>query len=135
MPVVETPKASRVTGLVLSGLFVLFMVFDTTIKLIRLPVVGDTLVGLGWPRNAGFGIGVMELVFVALYIFPRTGVFGAILMTGVLGGAVATHVRIGSPLFSHDLFGVYLGLLMWGGLWLRDARLRTLMPWSAERGV
>ncbi len=64
-----------------------------------------------------------------LYVFPRTSVLGAILVTGVMGGAVATHMRVGSPLFSHILFGVYLGLFAWGGLWLRDARLRTIMPW------
>ena len=73
----------------------------------------------------------MELVFVALYLFPRTAVLGAVLMTGVLGGATAAHVRIDDPLFSHILFGVYLGAFMWGGLWLRDPRLRALAPWRA----
>jgi hypothetical protein len=86
------------------------------------------MAGLGWPAGSGRAIGALELVLLALYLAPRTAVLGAVLMTGLLGGAVATHVRIGDPLFSHVLFGVYLGLFAWGGLWLRDRRLRGLMP-------
>lgn len=118
------------TGRMLSSLFVLFMVFDVGIKLAGLPVVAETLEGVGWPGRLGFGIGVLELAALVLYAVPRTAVLGAVLMTGVLGGAVATHLRVGSPLFSHTLFGVYLGLLAWGGLWLRDARLRAVLPWA-----
>lgn len=118
----------RITGYVLTGFFTLFMAMDITIKLIRLPVVATTMTALGWPPEAGLWIGVMELVIVALYLWPRTAVLGAVLFTGVLGGAIATHVRIGNPLFSHVLFGVYLGLFMWGGLYLRDAGLRAVFP-------
>jgi hypothetical protein len=75
-------------------------------------------------------MGLVLLGITALYAWPRTAVLGAILLTGYLGGAMATHVRIGSPLFSHSLFGVYLGIALWGGLWLRDARVRTLLPVS-----
>jgi hypothetical protein len=85
-------------------------------------------VQMGWPTVLSRPIGVMELVCLALYLFPRTSVIGAVLMTAILGGAVATHVRIGDPLFSHILFGVYLGLFMWGGLYLRDPRVRRVMP-------
>lgn len=116
------------TGRVLSTLFVLFMVFDVTIKLIGLPIVDETMAQLGWPAGMGLMIRVLEAACLALYLYPRTSVLGAVLMTGVLGGAVATHVRVDSPLFSHILFGVYLGLAMWGGLWLRDERLRGLFP-------
>jgi hypothetical protein len=123
-----TPRAMLWAGWVLSGIFILFMIFDVTIKLIRLPVVAETMGQLGWPPAMGFVIGVIEAIILVLYVVPRTSVLGAVLMTAVLGGAVATHLRIGSPLFSHVLFGVYLGLFAWGGLWLRDGRLQRLFP-------
>jgi hypothetical protein len=125
----STPKAMLWTGRVLSALVVLFMAFDITVKLLNLPLVAETMAQLGWDAKFGPIIGVMELVIIALYLFPRTSVLGAVLFTGLLGGAVATHVRVGDPLVSHVLFGVYLGLFAWGGLWLRDARLRALFPW------
>jgi hypothetical protein len=123
-----TPRAALWTGRVLTGLFALFMAFDIAIKLIRLPVVAETMTGLGWPPELAFGIGVLELVVLGLYLVPRTALAGAVLMTGVLGGALATHLRVGSPLFSHVLFGVYLGAVMWGGLYLRDPRVRAVLP-------
>jgi hypothetical protein len=83
---------------------------------------------LGWPTSSVTTLAVLLSVATALYAFPQTSVLGAILLTGYLGGGVATHVRIGSPLFSHVLFGVYLGLFVWGGLYLRDARIRALIP-------
>jgi len=122
------PKAMLWSGWLVTGLFVLFMAFDIGIKLIRLPVVEETLAQLGYPPGLGFGIGVMELILLALYLYPRTAVLGAALMTGLMGGAIASHLRLQDPLFSHTLFGVYLGLLAWGGLWLRDPRLRALFP-------
>jgi hypothetical protein len=76
---------------------------------------------------------VLELVLITLYAIPRTSVLGAILLTALLGGATATHVRIGDPLFSHILFGVYLGIFAWGGLWLRNAALRAVMPLARAR--
>jgi DoxX-like family len=116
-------------GWVMSGLFIAFMIFDGGIKLVPLQVVRDTSVQLGLPASDAFarGLGLVALVCTAFYAFPRTAVLGAILMTGYLGGAIATQLRIGAPLFSHVLFGVYLGLLMWGGLWLRDRRVRALL--------
>ncbi|WP_425475879.1 DoxX family protein [Mesorhizobium yinganensis] len=84
---------------------------------------------LGWPAGYVTMIGVIELACVLLYLYPRTSVFGAVLTMGLLGGAMATQIRAGSPLFSHILFSIYLGLFMWGGLWLRDAALRAIFPW------
>ena len=124
-----TPKAMLWSGRALSALFVMFMVFDITIKFMALPVVAQTMATIGWTPDRAAAIAPVELLALLLYVFPRTSVVGAILMTGVMGGAVATHMRIGSPLFSHILFGVYLGLFAWGGLWLRDPRLRTILPW------
>lgn len=116
------------TGRVLSALTVLFLLFDGAIKVLELQVVHDTMAALGYPPGLGFGLGVLTLAIAALYAIPRTAVLGAILLTGLLGGAMATHLRIGSPVFSHLLFGAYLGLLAWGGLWLRDPALRALIP-------
>ncbi len=123
-----TPKPMAWTGWALTGFFTLFMTFDIAIKLVDLQVVRDTLTALGYPPHLGRLIGVIELICLALYLNPRTAVLGAVLFTAVMGGAIATHLRLGSPLFSHTLFGVYLGLALWGGLWLRDASLRRIMP-------
>ena len=97
-------------------------------KLVPLDIVVTTGNQLGIPSHLNRPLGVLLLVSAALYAFPKTSVLGAILLTGYLGGAIASHVRIGSPLFSHVLFGLYLGLMVWGGLWLRDRRLRALLP-------
>ena len=115
-------------GRVLSALAVLFLSFDTAIKLAQLPVVGETLAQLGYPSDLGLTIGIVELVCLVLYAVPRTAVLGAILLTAVFGGAIASHIRIASPLLTHILFGVYLGLFVWGGLYLRSVRLRDLIP-------
>ncbi|HEY5807108.1 MAG TPA: DoxX family protein [Povalibacter sp.] len=116
-------------GWTLSGLIIAFMLMDATMKLLTLPVVlqaGDALGFAGAPLARGLGAGL--LICTLLYAAPRTSVLGAIVLTGYLGGAVAAHVRVGNPLFSHVLFGVYLGVMLWGGLYLRDARLRALLP-------
>ncbi len=114
----------------LSGLAIAFFVFDGAMKLIQPQAVIDATRELGWPADSAslYVLGVVLLAATAIYAFPRTSVLGAILLTGYLGGAVACHARIGSPLLSHDLFGVYCGLFVWGGLWLRDARIRALIP-------
>ena len=124
----------RRAGWGLTGIFVLFMALDIAIKIIDLPVVDQTMLQLGWPAGYGRLIGGIELVCVALYLVRPTSVLGAVLMTGLLGGAIATHVRVHDPLFSHILFGVYLGLFMWGGLWCRSARLRAVFPIGAGEG-
>jgi len=119
----------------LTGLFALFM-FGASIapKLLGMPVAAETMVGLGWDPRHVLMIGLFELAFVVLYLVPRTAVLGAVLMTALLGGAMATHVRVDSPLFSHVLFGIYLALFMWGGLWLRSPALRALFPFRTSTG-
>lgn len=117
------------TGRILSGLVILFLLFDGAIKLIPLDVVIETSRQLGIPTDIAFALGAMTLIGALLYAYPRTSVLGAILLTGYLGGAIYVHVRAGSPLFSHTLFGVYLGIMLWGGLYLRDERLRLIFPW------
>ena len=115
-------------GRILSGVAVAFLVFDTVIKLMRHPAAVEGTAQLGYPEHVVVGIGLVELLCLALYVIPRTAVTGAILFTGYLGGAVATHVRLGNPLFSHTLFPIYVAALLWGGLWLREGRLRSLVP-------
>ena len=123
-------KAARWTGTAMSGLVILFLLFDGGIKLVPLEIVTQTSGEIGLPTDPGFArlLGILTLIGAVLYAIPRTSALGAILLTGYMGGAIATHLRIGSPLFSHTLFGVYLGLLIWGGLYLRDPRLRRLIP-------
>jgi hypothetical protein len=116
-------------GRVLSALFVLFMLGASIApKLLGLPVAAETIEALGWSADYVLMIGLLELAFTVLYVIPRTSVLGAVLMTALLGGAMATHIRVGSPLFSHVLFSIYLALFMWGGLWLRMPALRALFP-------
>ncbi|MGX8011173.1 DoxX family protein [Mesorhizobium sp. ORM8.1] len=137
MSISETAPASKGalwTGRVLSAIVVLFMIFDGVIKLPPLGVVTETMAQIGWPADVGTArlLGVIGLVSTALYALPRTSVLGAILLTGYMGGAIATHIRIGNPLFSHTLFGVYLGIILWGGLYLRDPKVRALIPFSRQ---
>ncbi|HLT90709.1 MAG TPA: DoxX family protein [Woeseiaceae bacterium] len=117
------------TGRILSGLFALFLLgASVTPKLSGMPVAEETMAELGWPPGYTLMLGVIELACIVLYLVPRTSVLGAVLMTGLLGGAMATHIRAESALFTHTLFSIYLGLFMWGGLWLRDRRLRSVFP-------
>jgi hypothetical protein len=122
-------------GRILSGLVILFLLVDGAMKLIPLDVVVEASAKLGIPASLARTLGVLTLVSTILYAIPRTATLGAILLTGYLGGAIATHLRIGSPLFSHVLFGAYLGLMVWGGLYLRDGRVRALIPLSRARPV
>ena len=130
---VPAPRAGKavVVGRVISGLAILFMIFDGVIKLPPMAEVITTLQQLGYPATPAFarGLGVLSLLCTLLYAIPRTSVIGAILLTGLLGGAIATHLRAQSPIFSHLLFGVYVGAMVWGGLYLRNPRLRALL-WS-----
>ena len=118
------------TGRILSGLVVLFLLLDGAMKLVPLQEVIDTVSRLGWTTDPMTWrvLGVLLIACALLYAYPRTSLMGAILITTYLGGAVATHARIGSPLFSHTLFGVYVGIIAWAGLWLREPRLRALLP-------
>ena len=123
-------KPARWTGRVLSGLVIVFLLFDGAVKLVPWPVVTETMdrMGYGSSETLARGLGIITIVCTVLYSVPPTSILGAILLTGYLGGAIASHVRIGSPLFTHVLFGFYLGLMVWGGLWLRDPALRNLIP-------
>lgn len=117
------------TGRALSGLFILFMLGASIApKLLGMPVAEETLAALGWPPGYALIIGVIELTCVVLYAVPSTSLLGAILMTGLLGGAMATQIRAESPLFSHILFSLYLGAFLWGGLWLRFPAIRAVLP-------
>lgn len=123
-------RAQRVAGMILSGLVIAFLVFDGVIKLVPLPVVTETMAALGYSADPALArlLGIITLGCAILYAIPRTSVLGAILLTGLLGGAIATHLRIGSPIFSHLLFGVYLGVIAWGGLYLRYEAVRKMIP-------
>ena len=125
-------RTTRIAGHVMSGLVIAFMVFDGGMKLVPFDIVIKSTVELGYPASSNLirGLGVVALVCTALYAWPRTAVLGAILLTAYMGGAVASHLRVGNPLFSHMLFGVYLAIFAWGGLYLRDARVRALLPIS-----
>ena len=128
---IQTPAPGKLglwAGRAMSGLVVLFLAMDAGMKLLDLQPVRDAAVQIGWPVALDRTLGVIGLTCLMLYAVPRTAVLGAILTTGLLGGAVAAHLRLGDPLFSHVLFGVYIGLLAWGGLYLRDERLRALLP-------
>ncbi|MBV9138307.1 MAG: DoxX family protein [Hyphomicrobiales bacterium] len=118
------------SGWALSGLVIAFCLMDGVMKLIQPHFVIDATSEIGWPADPATltALGVILLLSTALYAFPKTAVLGAVLLTGYLGGAVASHMRHADPLFTHDLFGVYLGVLVWGGLWFRDARIRALLP-------
>ena len=117
-------------GRILSGLAILFLLMDSAIKLVPIQAVYDSLTELGYPATTGFArmLGVITLAGTLLYAWPRTALLGAVLLTGLFGGAIATHLRLDHPLLSHTLFGVWLGLFVWGGLWLRDERVRRVMP-------
>ena len=122
-----TPKTIWI-GRTLSALAILFLSFDTIVKVLQLPVAVDGTTQLGYPESSVFVIGIIQLVCLVLYVIPKTSVFGAILFTGYLGGAIATHLRIGSPLFTHILFPIYVAVLIWGGLYAREPRLRAVIP-------
>jgi hypothetical protein len=115
------------TGRVISALAVLFLLFDGVLKLMKTPDVVDITVRLGYPENVIAVLGIILITNTIIYVIPRTTFLGAILLTGYLGGAVATHVRTDGPLFS-ILFPVILGVLIWGGPYLRDKRLRAIIP-------
>jgi hypothetical protein len=118
------------TGRVLSGLALLFLAFDSLGKVLQLAPVIKGSGDLGFPPSSVLGLGIIQSLCVLLYAIPRTSVFGAVLLTGWLGGAIATHLRLGNPLFSHTLFPIYVALFVWGGLYLRRADLRALFPVS-----
>jgi hypothetical protein len=126
-----TAKWMTWTGWALTALVCLFLAMDGAMKFMDLAQVRAATSQLGWPTQLDRTVGVIEVACLVLYAVPRTAILGAVLTTGLLGGAIASHLRVADPLFSHVLFGVYVGLMAWGGIWLRDAKLRALMPMRA----
>jgi hypothetical protein len=124
---VSTGAIRRRAGRIVTAVPVLFLIFDVAIKLARHPAVEEASAKLGLPPGIGFGLGVLLGCCLVTYLVPRLAPLGAILLTGYLGGAVFVHVRVGDPLFSHTLFPVYVGVLLWLGLFLRDPRVRGLL--------
>jgi hypothetical protein len=125
---IAVSNKSVLAGRILSGLAAAFLLFDGVMKLFAPPVVREAFVRLGYPETKILGIGVLLIVCTIIYLIPRASIFGAILLTGYLGGAISTHVRVSDPLFSHVLFPAYIAVLLWVGLYLREPRLRTLIP-------
>ena len=122
----------------MTWIFALFMLVGSAApKLIGAQVVTETMTRIGWPTQHVLLIGFIELTGTVLFIYSRTAFFGAILLTGLFGGAIASQLRVDSPILSHTLFGVYLGAIMWGSLWLRDSTLRNIFPFTqnAKRGA
>ena len=123
------PKWMTITGWVLTALFALFMAGASVVPKFFMPAMaGQILTDLGWPDGYVMAIGMIELGCLILYLIPRTSLLGAVLFMGLFGGAMATNVRAETPLFSHQLFSLYLGVIMWGGLWLRSPWLRAVFP-------
>ena len=125
------PRGRLWTGRTLTALAVLFLIFDAAVKLLRLAPAIEATTALGFTASVLVPLGTLEVLCLAVYLVPRTSVLGAILWTGYLGGAVSAQLRAGNPLFSNVLFPVYIAVLLWGGLWLRNARLRALVPLAA----
>ena len=121
-------KGQLWTGRILSGLAIVFLLFDATIHILKPQPVVTAFGQLGYPLSASATIGIIELACVAFYLIPSTAILGAVLLTGYLGGAIAAQLRIGAPLFSTMLFPIYVALFVWGGLYLRYPIVRTLIP-------
>ncbi len=115
-------------GRIISGFVILFLAFDSITHIIQIPIVIETFAKLGYSADLALPIGVIELVCLILYIIPKTSILGAILLTGYLGGAVASQLRIGAPILGYVMFPVYTGIMVWGGLYLRDKRLSIINP-------
>jgi hypothetical protein len=127
VPRTTTAGRARWAGLAITGLAVLFLVFDSAVKVLKLAPAIEATTQLGYPASAVALIGLIELVCLAVYLVPRSAIAGAVLLSGYLGGAIASQLRAGHPLFSHTLFPIYVAALVWAGLYLRDRRVRALL--------
>jgi len=125
-----TSKKAVWAGRALSGLAVVFLIFDASVKVLRSPFAVGATTQLGYPESVVVMLGLIQIACLIVYLIPSTSVLGAVLWTGYLGGAVATHVRVQSPLFTHTLVPIYVAALLWLGLWLRDNRVRAVLPTS-----
>lgn len=123
-----TAVSTSKIGRILSGLAVAFLLFDSAIKFTNADAVAQSFNQLGYPLSLATTIGIIELACIVVYLVPSTAALGAVLLTGYLGGAIASQVRVDNPLFSHILFPTYVAALIWGGLYLREPRLRALLP-------
>jgi hypothetical protein len=123
----QPSKSARWAGRIVSGLAVLFLTFDASMKVLQLAPAVQGTADLGYPTTVLLPLGLIQVACLLLYLIPRTAVLGAVLWTGYLGGAIATHVRLENPLFTHILFPIYVAAFLWGGLWLRDRRVRSLI--------
>ena len=123
---VAPTKRTRWAGRILTAIPASLLTLDAAMKLAHPQPVSEAFTRLGIPQHAAPVIAIIELACIALYLVPRTAVLGAVLLTGFLGGAVATHLRIDDPLASHTLFPIYMGIVVWLGVYLRDARVRSL---------
>jgi hypothetical protein len=126
----STSKKSVWAGRIISGLITAFMIFDGVIHIMRPAPVVDGFAKLNFPLRFAVPLGIVELLCIVLYVLPSTSILGAILLTGYLGGAVAIQLPAGNPFFGEILFPVYIGVFLWGGIYLRDARLRALVPFQ-----
>jgi hypothetical protein len=132
LPATAIPSKRRIwTGRILSGLATAFMIFDTVVHISRSPAVVEGFTKAGFSISILVPLSIIEGICIVLYIIPRTTVLGAILLTGYLGGAVATNVRMGVPMFTYVLAPVYIAVFLWAGLWLRDNRVRSLIPFRS----
>ncbi|MFC0212392.1 DoxX family protein [Paenibacillus chartarius] len=125
-------KGSLWTGRIMSWLTIAFMLLDSVMKLVKPPEVVEGTLTLGFAEHHITVIGILGLAATILYAIPRTSFLGVLLLTGYFGGVIATHLRMDAPLFTHLLFPVYLAVLAWGGIWLRDRRVRNLIPLSGK---
>lgn len=131
---IDQSDPRKAAGRIMSGLVIVFLFFDGILKFIRPDSVTEVTVNeLGYEEHHIYIFVTLVFISTILYALPRTAVLGAVLLTAYLGGAVASHLRVDSPLFSHVLFPVYVAILMWGGLWLRDERLSDLFPLRKDR--
>lgn len=124
----EVSRGRRVASWIIAGLLTAFLLLDAAMKFAQPKAVAAAFVRTGWPIQLSVTLGVLLLVSTILWVVPRTAVLGAILLTGYLGGAVATNLRLEESLFTHTLFPVYFGVLVWAALWLRDPAIRGLIP-------
>lgn len=130
-PNTQTAPSSKAKARIahaVAGIVILFLLFDSVIHIMVIPPVVESFNDLGYPVHLAVWLGIFELACVIMYVIPRTSVLGTVLLTGYLGGAVATQLRIGAPLLSTALFPVYIGMLLWVAVYMRDSRLRTLIP-------